>query len=277
MAGQLTDGIFAVQHPETRLADMVLAEPLSRQLHQVVLEQRQRERLREYGLEPSRKLLLVGPPGTGKTMTASALARELEVPLFAIQLDGVITQYLGETASKLRKIFDAIRSTRGVYLFDEFDALGGARDSTSDIGEIRRALNSLLQFLEHDDSDSVIVCATNHVGLLDRALFRRFDAMFEYDLPTTQAALGFMRARLAALNTTGIYWADIAWCVDDLSYADLQQACSHAAKHALLEDRCIDTGDLRSALGERPAGPMRPRPSRGVVRACERDREKEGA
>jgi SpoVK/Ycf46/Vps4 family AAA+-type ATPase len=161
---------------------MALPEVLGARLERVLTEQRERDRLREHGFSPMRKLLLVGPPGTGKTMTAAALAGEMGLPLFSIQLDGLITKYMGETAAKLRLVFDAIQSTRGVYLFDEFDALGGERGSKNDVGEIRRVLNSFLQFLEQDDSDSIVLGATNHVGLLDRALFRRFDAVLEYSL-----------------------------------------------------------------------------------------------
>jgi len=118
-------GLLSVSYPTTRFADMALPEELGRRLQRVITEQRQRERLRGHGLSPVRKLLLVGPPGTGKTMSASAMAGELGLPLFCIQLDGVITKFMGETAAKLRLVFDAVRSTRGVYLFDEFDALGG--------------------------------------------------------------------------------------------------------------------------------------------------------
>lgn len=106
-------------------------------------------------------------------MTATVLAGELSLPLFSIQLHSLITKYLGETAAKLRLIFDAISETRAVCLFDEFDALGTDRASRNEVGEIRRVLNSFLQFIEHDDSDSIIVAATNHPGLLDRALMRR--------------------------------------------------------------------------------------------------------
>ena len=116
-------------------------------------------------------------------MSASALAGELHLPLFTIVLDGLITKFMGETAAKLRLIFEAISQTRGVYLFDEFDALGSERASGNDVGEIRRVLNSFLQFLEQDQSDSLIVAATNHPKLLDRALFRRFDDVIEFALP----------------------------------------------------------------------------------------------
>src|SRR5512133_527149 len=163
-------GLLTVSYPKTRLADMTLTEALSRRIQRIVIEQQERERIREHGFAPIRKLLLIGPPGTGKTMTAGALAGQLGLPLFSIRLDGLITKYMGETAAKLRLVFDAIQSTRGVYLFDEFDALGGERGSKNDVGEIRRVLNSFLQFLEQDDSDSLVLGATNHVGLLDRAL-----------------------------------------------------------------------------------------------------------
>jgi len=113
-------------------------------------------------------------------MTAAALAGEMNLPVFTIQLDGVIRKFMGETAAKLRLVFDATRTTRGVYLFDEFDAIGGRRTAANDVGEIRRVLNSFLLFLGQERSDSLVVAATNHPDLLDRALFRRFDDVVEY-------------------------------------------------------------------------------------------------
>jgi SpoVK/Ycf46/Vps4 family AAA+-type ATPase len=175
-------GLLTVSYPKTRLPDMALDTDVQGRIQRVLLEQRQRERIREHGFIPLRKVLLVGPPGTGKTMTASVLAGELSLPLFTIQLHALITKFMGETAAKLRLIFDALEQTRGVYLFDEFDALGGQRAAQNDVGEIRRVLNSFLQFLEQDPSDSLVIAATNYVKLLDRALFRRFDAVIEYRL-----------------------------------------------------------------------------------------------
>jgi SpoVK/Ycf46/Vps4 family AAA+-type ATPase len=201
-----------------------------------------------------RKLLLVGPPGTGKTMTASALAGDLGLPLFGVRLDALITKYMGETAAKLRLVFDAIQSTRGVYLFDEFDALGGERGASNDVGEIRRVLNSFLQFLEQDDSDSVVLGATNHVGLLDRALFRRFDAVLEYALPSTEVAERVMRARLALLDTTSMNWQRVVSASEGLSHAEITHACEHAAKNAILEHTTrVSEDDLVLALEERRA------------------------
>lgn len=245
-------GLLTVGYPKTRLSSMALSEGLAQRLGRVIREQRQCERLRSHGFSPLRKLLLIGPPGTGKTMTASALAGELGLPLFTIQLDGLITKFMGETAAKLRLVFDAIAETRGVYLFDEFDALGSQRGSGNDVGEIRRVLNSFLQFLELDDSDSLVIGATNHVGLLDHALFRRFDAVFDYELPTGDIATEVMKARLALLETGAIDWEAALQTAEGLSHADLTRACEQAAKDALLRDTTIlETGGLVAALDER--------------------------
>lgn len=245
-------GLLTVGYPKTRLADMALPDALGARLERVLTEQRERHRLREHGFAPMRKLLLVGAPGTGKTMTAAALAGELGLPLFSIQLDGLITKYMGETAAKLRLVFDAIQSNRGIYLFDEFDALGGERGSKNDVGEIRRVLNSFLQFLEQDESDSLVLGATNHIGLLDRALFRRFDAVLEYSLPTEEIATRVMRGRLALLDTSDIQWHAAAMAAEGLSHAEIAMACEQAAKNAILDHTtAVSDAELAAALMER--------------------------
>jgi SpoVK/Ycf46/Vps4 family AAA+-type ATPase len=187
-------------------------------------------------------------------MTAAALAGELGLPLFTIQLDGLITKYLGETAAKLRLIFDAIQQTRAVYLFDEFDALGGERAARNEVGEIRRVLNSFLQFLELDESDSLIVAATNHPQLLDRALFRRFDAVIEYAPPSREVADRLVRARLSLLDTSQVDWQTVYEALQGLSHADLARACEQAAKNAILaHHRRAETADVVDAMHERRA------------------------
>jgi SpoVK/Ycf46/Vps4 family AAA+-type ATPase len=187
-------------------------------------------------------------------MTASALAGELKWPLFTIQLDGLITKYMGETAAKLRLVFDAIGKTRGVYLFDEFDAIGSRRDTDRDVGEIRRVLNSFLQFLEQDDSQSLVIAATNHPDLLDPALFRRFDDMVEYGFPDADLGVELMRARLGALNTRRVRWAAAAEAARGLSCADIARACQEVAKEVILADRQdVTTDALVRVLEERRA------------------------
>jgi SpoVK/Ycf46/Vps4 family AAA+-type ATPase len=245
-------GLLTVGYPKTRVADMALPEVLRARLERVLTEQRERDRLREHGFSPMRKLLLVGPPGTGKTMTAAALAGELGLPLFSIQLDGLITKYMGETAAKLRLVFDAIQSTRGVYLFDEFDALGGERGSKNDVGEIRRVLNSFLQMIEHDRSHSLIVAATNHPDILDPALFRRFDDVLHYELPGEVEVVALLKARFARCTAPRMPWKRIAKAAVGLSYADVARAADEALKDALLNrSERITEADITRMLHER--------------------------
>lgn len=249
--GELS-GLLSATYPKVRLVDMVLAEATKTQLTRVVEEYRQQHKLRAHGLSARRKLLLVGPPGSGKTMTASAVAGELNLPLLAIQLHGVITKFLGETAAKLRLIFDAMHQTRGVYLFDEFDAIGGARDLPNDVGEIRRVLNSFLQFIEQDDSDSIIVAATNHMAILDSALFRRFDDVVRYDIPSPDLAKQLIENRLSMFSVKHLRWSEVLPPTEGLSYAEISRACDDAARRAILSDTTeISTESFLASLRER--------------------------
>ncbi|MGF1645972.1 MAG: AAA family ATPase [Kineosporiaceae bacterium] len=251
--GELSD-LLSVSYPEARLADLVVDESLAGRLQRIVLEQRQSEALLAQGFRPQRRLLLVGPPGTGKTLTAAALAGELHLPMFAIRLDGLITKMMGETAAKLRLVFDALTETRGVYLFDEVDALAGERARTNDVGEIRRVLNSFLQFLEQDQSDSLVVAASNHPQILDRALFRRFDAVLEYRAPTDDVARRVLLNRLTVLADPGIDWPPVLSAARGLSHAELTSAAETAAKSVILSGGGqVTTDTLLDALDERRA------------------------
>jgi SpoVK/Ycf46/Vps4 family AAA+-type ATPase len=244
--------LLTVTYPADRLRDLVLAANTRRVLERVIREHKTVRDIRAHGLSPRKKLLLVGPPGTGKTLTASAIAGELALPLFVVRLDRLITRYMGETAAKLRLVFDAISQTRAVYLFDEFDSIGSERSLSNDVGEIRRVVNSFLQMVEQDASDSVIIAATNHPKILDRALFRRFDDIVEYHLPTTAESVVALKAKVAGARPSGrIRWSDLAKRTKGLSYADLTRAAEDALKHALIEGRSLTQSDLTSAIVER--------------------------
>jgi SpoVK/Ycf46/Vps4 family AAA+-type ATPase len=259
-------GLLAASFPKNRLGQMVLDEHLDFQLKRVIREQRQASRLLSHGLSPRRKLLLVGPPGTGKTLTASVLAGELGLPLFQVRLDGVITKFMGETAAKLRQIFDATDRTRGVYFFDEFDAIGSQRGLANDVGEIRRILNSFLQMIEQDQSHSLIVAATNHPEILDHALFRRFDDLLYYNLPDEERIAGLLRSRLGGTAQQGTSWKRLAKHAAGLSYAEIVRASDEALKEALIEDReQIREADIRQAIEER----IRTRRQLGSIRVGE--------
>jgi SpoVK/Ycf46/Vps4 family AAA+-type ATPase len=247
--GELADLVVA-SFPEVRLRDLVVPDAVREKLDQVIAEQRQRHALMEQGFNPVHRLLLQGPPGTGKTMTAAVLAHELGLPLLTIRLDSVFSKYLGETGSKLRVLFDAVATQRGVYLFDEFDALGGDR-AGNDVGEARRILNSFLVFLEQASSESLVIAATNHPSILDRALFRRFDMVVGYERPTPDEAVAVMKARLGPLGR-GIRWATVRDLAAGLSHAELVKAAESAAKRSLLAgDDHVTATTLVDALTER--------------------------
>jgi SpoVK/Ycf46/Vps4 family AAA+-type ATPase len=228
---------------------MILPVRVLESLTESVRQYRQRDRLRHHGLSPKRKLLLVGPPGCGKTMTASALAGECALPLMFVQLHSLITKYMGETAAKLHLVFDAMVQTRGIYLFDEFDAIGSTRTARNDVGEIRRILNSFLQFLDRDDSDSIVVAATNFVGMLDDALFRRFDDVIKYSLPNSQMTRALIENRLSSFDLADIAWRSVVAEARGLSHAEVTRACDEAAKAAVLADsKRLSSEALRSTL-----------------------------
>lgn len=229
--------LLAATYPKTHLTDMVLSEDQMKLLQQVVIEYRQHSKLREHGLTAKRKLLLVGPPGVGKTMTSWALAGTLKLPLFTVQFHSLLTKYMGETAAKLFAIFESMHQTPGVYLFDEFDAIGAMRSGHNDVGEIRRVLNSFLQFLEQDDSDSLIIAATNLDGILDEALFRRFDDIVKYHLPCLQEIDQLIANRLAAFNLDARDRKAVSKRAEGLCHAEICRACDEAAKEAVLDNR----------------------------------------
>lgn len=231
------EGLLSVSYPDLHLRDMVLPGDLREVFERILKEHRQQHRLLQHGLNPRRKLLLLGPPGTGKSMAAKILAGELHLPLFIVRFEALITKFMGETAAKLRLIFDAMHQTRGVYLFDEFDAIGAQRAMPNETGEIRRVLNSFLQFIEEDNSLSIIIAATNHVEILDRALFRRFDDVIRFDVPSKELIIRLLQERLAGFEKDNLDWDNVADEARGLSYGDLVRACEDAAKDMVLEGR----------------------------------------
>jgi SpoVK/Ycf46/Vps4 family AAA+-type ATPase len=247
--GDLAELVEASQ-PRVPLRELVAAPALLGQIKQVIAEQRQRKNLLDHGFAPAHRLLLEGPPGTGKTMTAAVLASELSLAMFTVRLDGLLSKFMGETAAKLRVVFDAVAERRGVYLFDEFDALGAHR-SGNDVGEARRILNSFLVFLEAASPESIVIAATNHRSILDSALFRRFDAVLSYSLPDARQSVSVIKARLGTL-LSGTSLARLGDVTNGLSHADLVRAAESAAKSALMRgEATVTRTDLETALAAR--------------------------
>jgi len=247
------EGLLELREARYKFKDMVLDDRLLQRFDDVVRQQRKRDWLREHGRVPTRRVLFVGPPGSGKTMSAEALAGELGLPLFVIRLESLITRFMGETASKLRLIFDETAKRRGVYLFDEFDAVGGQRTATNDVAEMRRVLNSFLQFMEEGNStDSVIVCSTNHPSLLDRALLRRYDQVLEFDAPDAKQIQRLISSNIAPLKAPRLAWKKLLPAAEGLSQAELVRAVDDAVKTAILDERVqLTTDDIADRLNER--------------------------
>lgn len=249
--GDLAQFLFA-SYPSERLNSVILPSSIVDELSQIVVETRMREKLEEKGLTPRRRVLLSGPPGTGKTMTAHCLAGELQFPLFSVMLHGLITKFMGETAQKLKLVFDAIKTTRGVYLFDEIDALAAARGEGNDVGEARRVLNSFLQFLDEDTGPSIVIATTNLAEILDRAVLRRFDLVLSYELPDAASIRQAIERRLIGFSHGNLSWANVTNCAVGLSTADVVAAAEDAARRAVLGDRDnITTLDLINSLERR--------------------------
>ena len=247
--GELAN-LLEASYPSERLGQMVLGDELGDQIRRVIREQRHAGRILERGLAP--RLLLTGPPGTGKTLTASVLAGELGLPLLQVRLDGLITKYMGETAAKLRQIFEATGRTRGVYFFDEFDAIGSQRGLANDVGEIRRVLNSFLQMIDQERSHSLVIAATNHPGILDPALFRRFDDILHYELPDPSQIAQLLKTRLSSAAVKRIRWRTLADLAAGLSYAEVARAANEVLKDALIHERSlVREADIRTMLKER--------------------------
>lgn len=243
---------LAASYPSERLSDVILPARIDDELAHIVVETKMRDKLEEKGLKPRRRVLLSGPPGTGKTLSASALAGELQFPLFTVMLHGLITKFMGETAQKLKMVFDAVKTTRGVYLFDEIDALAAARGGDNDVGEARRVLNSFLQFLDEDTGPSIVVATTNLPGILDRAVLRRFDLVLPYEMPDAAAIQQALERRLIGFSIGRLAWKRLTDCAVGLSTADVVAAAEDAARRAVLSDiEKIATQDLIDALERR--------------------------
>lgn len=203
------DGSGGIQRRETfrQLSELYLTKPTRVACQELVEEQHCADILRAGGLEPRHRLLLVGPPGNGKTSLAEALATELALPLFIVRYDAVVTSYLGETAQRLRRLFDFVKTEPCVLFFDEFDAIGKERGDTHETGEIKRVVTTLLLQLDDLPSYCVLVGATNHPELLDRATWRRFQLRLNIGKPTDSQMTSFFADQLKQLPGTNGYTA----------------------------------------------------------------------
>jgi hypothetical protein len=193
--------------PDRSLSSLYLDKHIRVACSELVEEQRRASVLRAHGLEPRHRLLLVGPPGNGKTSLAESLAYELSLPLFTVRYDAVITSYLGETAQRLRRLFDFVRTEPCVLFFDEFDAIGKERGDLHETGEVKRVVTTLLLQLDDLPPYCVLVGATNHPELLDRATWRRFEMKLDIDKPNDDLMTKYFADRLKKFREKSGYTA----------------------------------------------------------------------
>lgn len=193
-------GGISRREPDRRLNDIYLTDKVRAACEEFISEQRRADLLRAHGVEPRHRLLLSGPPGNGKTSLAECIAYELALPFFTIRYEAVITSYLGETAQRLRRVFDYVRTEPCVLFFDEFDAIGKERGDIHETGEIKRVVTTLLLQLDDLPSYCVLVGATNHPELLDRATWRRFELSLEISAPSSDQMTTYFQNWLRAFG-----------------------------------------------------------------------------
>ena len=233
--------LLSLREPARRIEDIVLSPGNLSLVNEILREHNREEVLKTHGLRPSDRILLCGPPGCGKTLTAEVIASELGRPFAVVRTDSVVSSFLGETAANLRKVFDFVATTPMVMLFDEFDALGKEREDASEHGELRRVVNAVLQMLDAYDGRSLIIAATNHEGMLDSAVWRRFEEVL-FLKPPTRAQL----CRLLAVKLRGVRRDfDIEETAergmfDGATHADVERIVQRA-----LKEMVIKGGDLR--------------------------------
>lgn len=221
--------------PQKRLDDLILPLPVRRNAEQLIEEHMRAGVLRAHGMEPRHRVLLSGPPGNGKTSFAEALAEALSLPFFVVRYDALIGSYLGETNTRLRKLFDYIRTRPCVLFFDEFDALGKERGDTHETGEIKRVVSFLLMQLDQLPAYVLTVAATNHAELLDRAVWRRFQLRLNFPAPDAKMLEAYINMLLNGWpERPRAFTSSIIKKLDLSSYAEALDFCQNVRRRHIL-------------------------------------------
>lgn len=242
-------GLLYEVEPRRELSSLFLEEATLGACNEIIEEQQRRDLLRSYGLEPRHRILLAGPPGNGKTSVAEALAAALLIPLFVVRYEAVIGSFLGETSGRLKKLFDFARTHQCVLFFDEFDTLGKERGDTNETGEIKRVVSSLLLQIDALPSHVVVVTATNHPELLDRAAWRRFQVRLEFPAPTlAQREAWLHRFQQTIGEPLQIPIKSLAQSLDASSFSDLEQFCDDVKRRYVLS---LPSRNLKQIVRER--------------------------
>lgn len=228
---------------------LILSQETKCVLEQIINEFRTAEILATYNMSPMSKVLFCGEPGTGKTFSAQVLSSVLQIPLVYVRFDAIISSYLGETATNLRKVFDYIKNGMWVVLFDEVDIIGKNRDDHYESGEIKRVVNNFLQMLDNFEGESLIIAATNHPHILDPAIWRRFDEVINFELPSIDDRYHLLNLYLKPIKKHGeIDLELLSKKTENFTPSDLKSMCKEAMKHAIVNGRDVLTpSDLEYA------------------------------
>jgi SpoVK/Ycf46/Vps4 family AAA+-type ATPase len=237
-------------NPDRSLTELVLPSGVVRQLRELIEEQHRAELLRSYGLAPRHRILLVGPPGNGKTSVANALAHDLMIPLLGVRYEGLIGSYLGETAARLRKVFDYARQRACVLLFDEFDTVGKERGDVHETGEIKRVVSTLLLQMDQLPPHVVIVTATNHPELLDRAVWRRFEVRLQLPRPRLREIDIFVTRLFKSFRMANGVPPGLSGALTGSTYSEIEDLFRDIARRTVLEG---DDSDLSRIVRKRIA------------------------
>lgn len=230
-------------------ADIVLADATTHALHEIIREHQRADILRAHGLQPARKLLFYGPPGCGKTLAAEVVAGALALPLVLVRLDSLVSSFLGETASNLRRVFDFVARTPVVALFDEVDAITKDRGDSADHGELKRAVNAVLQMMDGYRGSSLLIATTNYETILDRAVWRRFDEVLRFDKPDHSQIARLLALKLSGVRRNFEIDDETVWRhFDGLSHADIERVLRRAVKDLVLAgDEFLEIRHLAAA------------------------------
>ncbi|ADG81764.1 AAA family ATPase [Thermincola potens] len=246
--------LIEVVYPDKYFADLVLPQEKKEVLESIVREFRNWDILVSNGVFPSRKILFYGPPGCGKTISAHAIACELGIPLLYVRFDAVVSSFLGETASNIRKVFDYAKNDNWVIFFDEFDAIGRSRDDLSEHGEIKRVVNTFLQQLDNFKGRSLIIAATNFERSLDYALWRRFDEILNFELPTSEEKLKLCALSIKRFKGPVQVFEQYLGEMENFSHSDIDKMCQTIMKQCILDGRRIFTkNDVEFAVRKQSA------------------------
>jgi SpoVK/Ycf46/Vps4 family AAA+-type ATPase len=233
-ATRVTDLILDVV-PRKRLSSLQLRPPVLRAIEELIEEHKRVDLLRSHGLEPRNRVLLDGPPGNGKTSLAEAIATETMLPFYVVRYEGIVSSFLGETASRLDHAFEFARTRRCVLFFDEFDSIAKERSDTHETGEIKRVVSTLLLQIDRLPPHVIVVCSTNHSELLDRAAWRRFQLRLELDSPSRAEAAQYLETLRARLGgELGLAPRTLADKLTGASYAELEQIALDVRRRLVL-------------------------------------------